>query len=156
MFDPRTLSEQLLFTTIRMQIVRNDGTTSYGTGFFFKLGSIDNPGSMYLITNKHVIAEGIRGLFTLHEGQILNGKVSPTGNFYTIEVAELQKYCILHPNQEIDLCAILVKPLLIESNKIGKNPFVIPLDPTMILNDKQLEELSAIEDVYLAGYPLGL
>ena len=156
MINPTTLSEQLLFSTIRIVVIKSDQLVSIGTGFFFLLDVDEKKQKSFIITNKHVVKDGITGIFTLHEAKISGDQVNPSGQFFTVQIDDLQHYCIPHPDNEIDLCAISIEPLKLEADKLGKNVFSIPLDPSMIINDEQLKELSAVEDILMAGYPIGL
>ena len=56
-----------------------------------------------------------------------------------------------------DLCFCFINPLLAEVERItGKKVFYIANDDSVIATPKKLEELSALEEVVMVGYPIGL
>lgn len=52
--QPKTLAEQLFFTTVRIDTVAANGSHGAGTGFFFthRVGENLYP---FVVTNKHVV-----------------------------------------------------------------------------------------------------
>lgn len=48
---PQTISEQVLYSTVRLEVSNN----SIGTGFFFNFVSSENKVVPVIITNKHVV-----------------------------------------------------------------------------------------------------
>ena len=147
MIDPQTISENFLFNTVRIEPVSAPGAS--GTGFFFQFALKDKGNVPVIITNKHVVKnkpiETVK--FSLHTKQ--NKK--PDKPFHV----ELITNWYFHP--DLDLCFCYLEPLL---NKIRNNPgeeiFYKVVQEDLILNDFQLEDLSAIEDVVMVGYPNGL
>ncbi|GAB6285336.1 MAG: hypothetical protein STSR0009_15370 [Methanoregula sp.] len=156
MIKPTTESEQLLFTTVRIEVIKANKQKSIGTGFFFAFNPETEKSPIYIITNKHVVEDGITGIFSLHEPNPSAEPVIPSGNFCNVQIDNLQDYCIPHPDKDIDLVAISTAPLNLEAERMGKDIFHFTFDQTMIPNDDQLEELSAVEDILMAGYPIGL
>lgn len=73
-----------------------------------------------------------------------------------VRLDDFQKLRILHPTPDVDLCAILFQPLRAEAEKQRKAIFAVLLDTSLILADVNLQELSAVEDVLMVGYPIGL
>jgi hypothetical protein len=53
MFEPKTFSEQMLFTTTRIETARPEGETS-ATGFFFTFEPQGLAPKLAIVTNKHV------------------------------------------------------------------------------------------------------
>jgi hypothetical protein len=144
---PTTISEQMLYSTVRL--VASNGST--GTGFFFNFTFNDGKMTVpVVITNKHVVnysqTEEVK--FFLHTK---NGDLPDAEK---LEIS-LKENWIFHPDQ--DLCFCFVNPLLqqIKSQK-QKNIFYIAITEDLIFDNEKLEELSAIEDVVMVGYPQGL
>lgn len=147
MLKPQTLSEKLIFSTVRLQ-----GNGSVGSGFFFNF-RVDNKTQIpVIITNKHVVEKPDVFSFALHEKKI--NEQNPSGNFINIEY---KSKWIGHPNKDVDLCATPLQPL-VEQVKGRDNIHVYysSFDENLIWNDSKLEELSAIEDVTMIGYPIGI
>lgn len=142
---PQTISELMMYNTVRLEAT--NGTT--GTGFFFHY-VVHNMSVPVIITNKHVVnynnKEEVR--FFLHTK---NGD-SPIGE--KLEISYKTDWHF-HPTQ--DLCFCFVNPLFQEiKQKMSKDIFYIPIQEDLIWNNIKLEELSAIEDVVMTGYPNGL
>lgn len=147
-------SDQLAFSTVRIACKAQDDSKSTGTGFFFRFlddGKVHVP---VIITNRHVVADGVEARFLLH-GLGTDGRPTRTENF-TVGIAPLQQGCIYHPDPLVDLCAIPVGPLIAQANGIGKNPYWVALDPTLIPTDTELEQFGSVEDVLMVGYPNGI
>lgn len=53
-FEPKTISEQLLFTTVRIDSKNKNDSSSSGTGFIIQYEK-DGNHYPFLITNRHVI-----------------------------------------------------------------------------------------------------
>ena len=143
---PQTISEQLLYSTVRL-VATND---SIGTGFFFNFTFDDNKTVPVIVTNKHVVNYSQTEEVTF----FLHAKNGDMPDQEKLEIS-LEGNWIFHQDQ--DLCFCFLNPLL-EQIKIKnqKDIFYIPITEDLIFDDLKLQELSAIEDVVMAGYPQGL
>lgn len=146
MINPKTISEQMLFSTVRLEA--SNGST--GTGFFFHFKFSDNQVVPIIITNKHVInnnpKEEVR--FFLHT------KKNNVPNDKNISIVFKTDW-YFHADQ--DLCFCFIGPSLHQLKiQQGEEVFYIPITEDLIWNDKKLEELSALEDIVMIGYPNGL
>lgn len=142
---PTTLSEKIMFNTVRLECLNGDS----GTGFLFNF-SFGEKMVPVLITNKHVIHnnqnETMR--FLLH---LDNGDGSTTENF----LVTFTNPWFFHPTQ--DLCFTFVNPLFnLVKEKSGKAVFALPITENLIYSQEQLETLSMLERVVMVGYPIGL
>ena len=141
---PESISEQLLFNTVKL--VASDGSS--GTGSFYNF-NIDGKSVPTIITNKHVILnkafETVRFSFHLVNGDSTydNFEVSfPTPWFH-------------HPI--FDLCFCFVNPLFeVVRNKTGKKVYLISNTEEYIPTKQNLENLTALEETVMVGYPIGL
>jgi hypothetical protein len=61
-----------------------------------------------------------------------------------------------YPDTEVDLCLLPLAPLLTEAKNKGIEPFFVPLDESLIPSDTELAELTALEDIIMIGYPIGI
>jgi len=156
MIRPTTFTEKLLFTTVRIAAIHRSGRVAVGTGFHFNAKVDDSRTLPLIITNKHVIRGAVRGRFQLHEAKCSGTQFRPSGRFFTVEIEDFEQRWIGHPNPSIDLCAMPFQPLRVQVEEDGKAIFNISFDESLILSDQKLEELSAVEDVLMAGYPIGL
>lgn len=150
-----SMSEQILMTTVRIECTYSNGTEGTGTGFFLTLFTEEN-GDRFpiLITNKHVIQNSVRGRLILpfkmgSHGPDLKGR-------YLLEIEEFETAWILHPDKQVDLCAM---PFAIPYNMMiqeKKEPFIKFIDRSFIPTQEELSQFTAIEDVIMIGYPIGL
>jgi hypothetical protein len=156
MITPESLSEQLLFSTVRIECNDNSGNIGTGTGFFFNIPLDNQKHIPVVITNKHVVDGSETGRFQLHEAVNSGGKIKPSGKFFDVSIEQFESRWIPHTNAEIDLCAMLFQPIKDEADKQGKLIFHLSFSDSIILNDSALNELSAVEDILMVGYPIGL
>ena len=157
MIKPTTISEYLLFSTVRIAVQLSSGEQRTGTGFFFNfLVDEDHRNIPAIITNKHVVAGAVTGSFQLHELDKTIEKPQPSGDFITVGFDDFENLWAFHPDNNVDLCAMLFKPIRSEAETQGKSIFYYPIDNSFILSKADLEELSAVEEVLMIGYPNGL
>lgn len=141
---PESITEQLMFNTVRLET--NIGS---GTGFFFnfKINELTVP---ILVTNKHVVNynENETVKFFLH-------LLDDNGGRYRNYEITLQTNWIFHSNK--DLCFTFINPVFEEvRNRTGSQVFYIANDESLIPTEKTLSELSALEEIVMIGYPIGL
>ncbi|WP_181452028.1 trypsin-like peptidase domain-containing protein [Dolosigranulum pigrum] len=141
---PESITEQLMFNTVRLET--NHGS---GTGFFFKF-RIEEITVPILVTNKHVVNNNQNEVvkFFLH-------LLDDNGESKTNYEITVQTDWIFHSNK--DLCFTFINPVFEEVKKrTGKEVFFIGNDENLIPDEKALTELSALEEIVMIGYPIGL
>lgn len=148
MFEPKSPSEQLLFSTLRIE-----AGNSVGTGFFYTVKIDEQTEIPLIITNKHVVGDNETINFSLHEAKQKDNQNVPAGKFVKINY---KSKWINHPDEKVDLCATPLQPLISQIEKAEKSIFYIKLTENLIWTDDKLEELSTVEDVLMVGYPIGL
>lgn len=148
MINPKSPSEQLLFSTLRIE-----AGTSVGTAFIYSVKIDEKTEIPLIVTNKHVVRKSEIVNFSLHESMQVDGQNVPAGKFININY---KSKWINHPNDEVDLCATALQPLISQISKTGKSIYYIKLTEDLIWTDEKLKELSAVEDVLMIGYPIGL
>jgi hypothetical protein len=132
-----------------------NGETSTGTAFIYEFKIDAQRLVPTLVTNKHVISGARSVKFLVHEAIIdkETGKQGPaTTSFEVIVPGGL---FIEHPG-DVDLCAMPFEPLRRQASQQGKEVFYISLTEELIASDDKLREMSALEDVVMVGYPIGL
>jgi len=148
-----SITEQLAYSTVKIQVQTSRGT-GVGTGFFYDFEFDNNQHIPVIITNKHVVKDAQVGAFLLSsvndDGTPNNQKHIPVG------LNEFEKRWIQHPDSNIDLTLMPLAPLLNEASEKGVKPFLIPLSENLIPSDEQLKGLTAVEDILMVGYPIGL
>ena len=63
---------------------------------------------------------------------------------------------IIHPDNNVDLACLPIGAFINNSRENGIIPYYKMFDTSLIPTKKTVDELSAIEDVYVIGYPTGL
>jgi hypothetical protein len=147
-----SFAEQLSFTTVRIECKLYDGCSSVGTGFFFKF-STESGQILTIITNKHVIEGASKAIFYLT-------KKAPSdepmfGDYEKFEMSDFQNW-ILHPDPDVDLCALSVSNLFNRLYEQRQEFFWRSFDKDILPNLQDLNNLSALEDIVMVGYPIGL
>lgn len=147
-------SEQLAFTTIRIQCETKTGNVSTGTGSFFNFKFNGDQQVPVIITNRHVVKDSTKGIFQLTRA---NTDGTPQiGKFDNIVVDDFEKGWIPHPRAEIDLCIMPIRPLFHEAQKQGKSFFKRQFDENLLPSQQLLTDLNALEEILMVGYPVGL
>jgi len=147
-------SEFIAHSTVRIEVELTDGKRGTGTGFFFRFAVEQDRHVPAIVTNKHVVEGAARGRFHLTTADAEGNPVYSTHEVFTFE--GFQRFWVPHPEDEIDLCAMPIAPILERANESGKRLFYAPLDMTLIPSAKDLAELTAMEDILMAGYPNGI
>lgn len=154
-------SEQLAYSTVRIECEYEDGTTGTGTGFFFKFLENSENGQHIpvVITNKHVVKDPDHGeakkgrliLNTANEDKTPNDR-----DHFQVYYENFRESWRFHPDEDVDLCAMPIAPFLKGAEDKGKKLFYIPLNHKLIPPKSQLEELSGLEEILMVGYPNGI
>lgn len=150
-----SVSEQLAYSTVRIECESTDGIQSSGTGFFFrfKYDVKTNQHIPVVITNKHVISGSNKGklIFTIAAGENPSDK-----EHFEIYFDNFESFWRKHPDNDVDLCAMPIAPFLKAATVQGKNLFYIPLELSLIPTEAILATLSGIEEIVMVGYPNGI
>ena len=153
-----SISELIVNSTIRLECTgdtlingKNVGYTSTGTGFYFafKIDSLIVP---VIVTNNHVVANSHTCTLNFTES-IDNSPKYRSIIPYTLQNSS--NMWIKHPN--VDLAILPINPIIEEIKKTkNKTPFVTPYTEDLIPSKTLLDEITAIEEVLMIGYPKGL
>jgi len=149
---PLSPSEQLAFTTVRIECESPDGVST-GTGFYYSFCQEGSTSIPAIVTNKHVVEGATKGRFHIH---LSAGKDLPPSQHVAFDVADFQKHWIPHPDNDVDLCIMPIAPLLVQSEKDGKTLFFIPISKDLLPDSKCINDLMAIEEIIMIGYPNGI
>ena len=150
-----TITEQLSYSTVRIECEMVSGGISSGSGYFFRFK--ENPDNNLhipvVITNKHVISGASKGklIFTISKGN----KPIDTEHF-ELFIENFESYWIKHPSDDVDLCAMPIAPFINAAKAQGKELFFIPLHTSLIPSNDKLDDLSAMEEIVMVGYPNGI
>jgi len=150
-----TITEQLAYSTVRIECEMNNGQNSCGSGYFFRFkeNQENNQHIPVVITNKHVINNSKNGklIFTLSK----DGKPTDKEHF-EFSIGNFEGYWRKHPDPDVDLCAMPIAPFLQVAESQGKKLFYISLDFSLIPDQEKLDTLSGMEEIVMVGYPNGI
>ena len=107
-----SISEQLTYSTVRIECELNNGGISTGTGFFFNFleNKDDNSHIPVVITNKHVIKNAKKGKLIITKA---NEKGEPLDTeHFTLSFDNFESFWKLHPENDVDLCAMPIAPFI--------------------------------------------
>lgn len=150
-----SILEQLCYSTTRIECEKPNGNKGTGTGFFFNI-QIDKDKSLpIIITNKHVIEGMSKGSFKLTKSDKDNNPIS-TEHFTLNFLTDFEKMWTFHPDSKIDLCAMPIGRLINSAKLKNTTLFFRTLDEQVIPTDQQKEELDAVEEILMIGYPNGI
>ena len=145
MMEPNTISEKLMFTTVRL--VASDGSS--GTGFFFNF-EIDGMIVPTIITNKHVVKNNSSEIMTFH----LHLRTDKSSSDESLKVTFNTFW---HFHSKYDLCFCFVNPLFEQIRmQTQKEVFYTANDESIIASSEKLSEFSALEELVMVGYPIGI
>ena len=149
-----SISEMITYSTVLIRCQYANGSIGSGTGFIINLCKNEAAGTCVpvLITNNHVVENSVKTVFEFCKADS-DGNPIDTEPFSLIYSGNEWLH---HPDANVDLrCLFLAEAL----NKLQDNHvkiFYIPLETNLIPSKDVLESLSAIEDVVMVGYPIGL
>jgi hypothetical protein len=148
---------KLLFSTARLECHLTTGGVSTGTAFFFTYRIDEQRTLPLLVTNKHVVRDAQVGQFQLHEAlPDPTGQVIPSELSFGVTLTDFEKAWFMHPDPAMDICVMPFEPLRQQAQAQGKAVFTCSLDDGLIPSQEILDNLSAMEDVVMVGYPIGL
>jgi hypothetical protein len=151
-----SISEKLTYSTIRIECKYSNGSNGTGTGFFYQFCK-EEDGSHYpvVITNKHVVSDAIecRLIFTRKD---IDGNPSDK-NHIKITLPDLSTNLFNHPNKDVDLCAFNISNILeFVEKQNGVNLYFLSLHKGLIPNEDDIDDMTAMEEILMVGYPIGL
>lgn len=151
--QPKTIAEQLFFTTVRTDTVIPDGTQGSGTGFFFS-HQMGEKEILFVVTNKHVVM-GMR------EGALIflrRRDDQPTlGDGIRLRVDNWAQAWFGHPSPDIDIAICPLAPFETHIKREHNiDLFYRSVSTEIIPTPQQIAELDALEPVTFIGYPNGV
>ena len=149
--EVRTLTEQLLFITVRITTLTAEGRAGSGTGFLLSEENPQGGTSLLVVTNKHVV-EGAASI-TMHF-LAASGQSPELGTERTLSAGP--ELFIGHPDPAVDIAMIRVGGALQELADAGTPAFFRSVSTSMCATSSVLQEFEPIEPVTFIGYPSGL
>ncbi len=150
-----SISEQLAYSTVRIECEKVDGGISTGSGFFFNFLRKGNGKHVpAIVTNKHVVRGAVRGKFYFtRKGE--DSRPIDNSHFF-VSLDKFETRWLIHPDSGTDLCILPVAPIVRAAEKQNEQLFYIAADDKILLSDAEMSELTALEEVVMIGYPNGI
>lgn len=150
--DINSSTKKLLFNTVRVDTVLDDG--SEGSGTAFVVSHVQARGShTFIVTNRHLV-DGVRrgGLvFT----QKRNGQPL-LGQRFQLNIDDFPQAWFGHPDPAVDLAIVPMRPLEQAANAQGVELYYQPIDTRLVPDEAATRALDALEEVLFVGYPSGV
>lgn len=148
-----SISERLLYSTIKIEATHQGQQISSGTGFYSIFGQQQKLFIPVIITNKHVVEKADEIHFKFHIAD--NEYKKPSGELVDVSIS-LKETLVNHPDDDIDLCAISFSYILSQAEEQGIKLFYAPLTSNLIPDEEDWQYFDAIEQVTMVGCPNGL
>lgn len=148
-----SISKKLLFNTIRVDTVLEDGSEGSGTAFVISHAHHRRGDHGFIVTNRHLV-DGVRrgGLvFT----QKRNGQPA-LGQRFQINIEDFPHAWFLHPDPDVDLAIIPIRPLEQAARAQGVELYYHAIDSRLAPDASVLRALDALEEILFVGYPSGV
>lgn len=149
------LSDQITLATVRISTALPENKKRIGTGFFYHAGRVEGLPLSLIVTNKHVVA-GV-GDVTFHTAVADSAGMPTVGGNDAITLGRevLDQVLVNHPDPEVDLCGVITWPFIAAMKQNGNRLSHRHLNESSVATPDEINEMSAIEDVILVGYPAG-
>lgn len=146
------ISQILQYTTVSLNITNKDLFSWTGTGFFVDaLDSTKTKRIPLLVTSKHLLKNGETLTFQV---RTRNEEDEPQQkDQFKVQISDLQKACIYHPDEDVDLAAISIAFILNNAYEQGKKLFTAPFTLNIIPTEETEKALFALEEIVTIGYP---
>jgi len=147
-----SLAKRLLFNTVRVDTVLEDGSEGSGTAFVVS-HSHPRGNSLFVVTNRHLV-EGVRqGGLVFTQGK--NGQPL-LGQRFQLNIDEFPHAWFLHPDPSADLAIVPLRPLEAAARERGIELYYHAIDTRLVPDAHRLAALDALEEVLFVGYPSGV
>ncbi|SEQ88647.1 Trypsin-like peptidase domain-containing protein [Nitrosomonas sp. Nm51] len=152
MMEINSTTKKLLFNTVRVDTVLEDGSEGSGTAFIVSHNHL-NSTYLFIVTNRHLVESVQRGglVFTQkRNGQPIFGKR------FQLNIDDFSHAWYMHPDPEIDLAIIPLRPLEQAANDQGVELYYHTIDSRLAPDAITLSALDVPEEVFFIGYPSGV
>lgn len=149
-----SVADQLCYCTVRIICQNKQGETRTGTGFLFRFEDHNSKHIPLVLTNKHVVSGMTDAVFVMTRSDSNGNPIY--SDYSSITITDLGSMILNHPESEVDLCAIPFAPILLSARSKGINLYYSIFTTDLIPSQAQLDQLQAIEEIIMIGYPNGL
>jgi hypothetical protein len=147
-----SLSEQLLFTTVRIETVEESGELGVGTGFILALQK-EKSEVLFLVTNRHLVEHMSEADLTFTLARDQQPDLGMTCRF---NVTGFRSGWHFHPDNAVDIAVCPFVPILDFVSSEGHTVYFRSIPISLFPDEKLLSEVDAIENCVFIGYPNGI
>lgn len=148
-----TPTRQLLYTSVRIETTLRDGSTGVGTSFVFRDAGSPEGKQVFLVSNKHVVAESVTG--TVFFTQTSNGQPL-LGEPFFLKNDGFANQWHGHPDESVDIAVVPLSWQLDMIGRDGKTPHLRPVLSGEIADPSVFENLDVSAPVLFVGFPNGM
>ena len=147
-----SITKKLLFNTVRVDTVMEDGSEASGTAFVVN-HTHSRGTTTFIVTNRHLV-EGVRqgGLVFTQK----RGGQPIFGQRFQLNIDDFPHAWFMHPDAEVDLAIIPMRPLEQAARDQGVELYYHAIDSRLAPDAATERALDALEDVLFVGYPNGV
>lgn len=146
-----SMTEEVMHSTILLEMTNAAGQRSTGTGFLFLLFNHQNSSVPVIVTNRHVVSGASLGTLTLTRTK--SDGYPDFGNNISLSVDNFESRWIVHPDPVVDLAVLPISSMMTQLENEGRPIFVRGIDAAFVPTEEQARDLFPMEDVIVVGYP---
>jgi len=149
--QPESFTEQILFSTLRIELTDNHGQLKgIGTGFLVKADIPNDPNTslVLLITNRHVLQSTSQFAINFHR-RVVGSNQPDLGQVYPVLAAAISESYYCHANPDVDLACVNLSSVI---DTIHDQIYFRYL-PSDLFADFAEPELDVAARVIFVGYP---
>lgn len=147
-----SITKKLLFNTVRVDTVMEDGSEASGTAFVIN-HTHSRGTTTFIVTNRHLVEDVRQGglVFTQKRG----GR-PVFGLRFQLNIDDFPHAWFMHPDAEVDLAIIPMRPLEQAARDQGVELYYYAIDSRLAPDAATQRALDALEDILFVGYPNGV
>jgi len=151
--EPISQIEEWFFSTTRIKTFDKNGNSWISTGFIFGYPKDNDKAIPFLVTNRHVIENQIRG--DLHFIKEQNNQPI-LGEGITIPISNFDNHWFNHPDPTVDVSIMPFGRILKHLEDNNEKIFYKIVSGRLIPKREDLDDMDALEEILFIGYPIGL
>lgn len=152
------LGEQLALSTVRITCWDLEKNEFLGTGFIYTdpFEDVEDHSLDIIVTNRHVIEQSVEGRIRFHVSDQEKKHPFPSRESKQVFFKDWSDRWFCHPDPNIDLACMPIGDVTVKLSQAGHKRFSVIFGPQHIPPEDGGIVLSAVEDIYMVGYPIGL
>ena len=151
-FSLNTTMRRTLFTTVRLETRAEGKFLPVGTSFLFRSTTAQG-GTLYIVTNKHIVERWKSLYAVMHRGGSINGP--SLGRYVRVDLSTVGTTWS-HHDMGVDVSVMPYQPAIDVLKALNRDPFYMFWDESMLPGSYVLDNLDVVETVRFIGYPGGI